>query len=385
MAAVVPWTELQGSQRLRVLDPMAGSGTTIVVAKALGHSAIGFDTDPLAVLLSNTWCADLDEHQVRLTAIRVCEDARAEAETLRVRDAYPTAADAETREFIRYWFDSVNRRQLTALSRQIAHVSDARVRNALWCAFSRTIIAKQASVSRAMDIPHSRPHRVDDKTDVRAVEVFLPAVERVLAAAPFKTIGSGTGSVQQADARALPLPDASIDVAITSPPYLNAIDYLRGHKFSLVWMGHGIRALRKVRTQNIGTEASLDADGKARVVTNTIGQMGPLGKLPKRQTRLLARYIIDMEAALREIHRVLVPSGRALLVIGDCWVRGVYVRNSLALAHLAEHVGLRVVEVRRRRLPPDRRYLPPPSAKNSGDRLRSRMRTEALLRLEKVA
>lgn len=35
-----------------VLDPMAGSGTVLRQALALGHRAIGFDMDPLAVLMS---------------------------------------------------------------------------------------------------------------------------------------------------------------------------------------------------------------------------------------------------------------------------------------------------------------------------------------------
>jgi len=45
-------------------------------------------------------------------------------------------------------------------------------------------------------------------------------------------------------------------VVLTSPPYLNAIDYMRCSKFSLVWMGHTIRELRNIRADSVGTEAS---------------------------------------------------------------------------------------------------------------------------------
>jgi ribosomal protein L11 methylase PrmA len=49
---------------LRVLDPMSGSGTSLVVARALGHTAIGLDTDPLAELIAKAWCTDVDEERV---------------------------------------------------------------------------------------------------------------------------------------------------------------------------------------------------------------------------------------------------------------------------------------------------------------------------------
>ncbi|QLQ06260.1 MAG: hypothetical protein HZY76_09565 [Anaerolineae bacterium] len=58
------------------------------------------------------------------------------------------------------------------------------------------------------------------------------------------------------DAQALPLPDTSVDLIVTSPPYAsNAIDYMRAHKFSLVWLGRPIAALTQRRKDCIGGEA----------------------------------------------------------------------------------------------------------------------------------
>jgi len=364
---------------------MAGSGTTLAVAKALGHTPLGFDTDPLAVLLAQTWCSDVREDDVLAAAKRVETRARRVARSMRVRDAYPFGADENTRAFVRYWFDEVNRRQLSALAGAIADVRRADTRGVLWCALSRTIIAKQASVSRALDVPHSRPHRVDGRPPVRAFDVFLPAVRKVLQAAPFTKPTGIDATVRRGDARALPIRENSIDVVITSPPYLNAIDYLRGHRFSLVWMGHQVDHLRQVRRSNIGTEAALAASPALPIVARTMAAMGGTTRLAPRQRALLARYILDMERALTEIRRVLVPGGRALLVVGDCSIRGVFVRNSKGLAFLAEHAGLTVASITRRKLPANKRYLPPPSADGSGELLGNRMRSEALLRLEKRA
>ena len=42
-----------------VLDPMSGSGTVLRQALELGHEAIGFDVDPLAVLMATVWTTRL--------------------------------------------------------------------------------------------------------------------------------------------------------------------------------------------------------------------------------------------------------------------------------------------------------------------------------------
>lgn len=387
MAASIPWNELRGTSRrpLRVLDPMAGSGTTLVVARSLGHEAIGFDTDPLAVLLAQVWCGDVSESSARRAAERVLEVARKRARGLPLRDAYPPNAHDETREFVRYWFDETNRRQLAGLASAISEVRGKTVRGVLWGAFSRMIVTKQAGASLALDVAHSRPHRVSDKNLIRPLDHFLRAVGLVLAAMPFK-VAEARGpraTVKIADARDLPLEDSSVDVVVSSPPYLNAIDYLRGHKFSLVWMGHAVDDLRRIRAANIGTEVSTGADLEDSVIARALDRMGDLDGLPERQKRWLARYVADMDKATGELQRVLVTGGRAVLVVGDCTMRGVFVRNSGALAYLGERHGLEVARRRRRKLPPNRRYLPPPTSRGSGPMLQNRLRTEVLLDLVK--
>jgi ribosomal protein L11 methylase PrmA len=56
MAPSIVFEELsRESDQLTVVDPMAGSGTSIVAARLRGHRAFGFDVDPLAVLLATAW------------------------------------------------------------------------------------------------------------------------------------------------------------------------------------------------------------------------------------------------------------------------------------------------------------------------------------------
>jgi hypothetical protein len=126
---------------------MAGSGTTIVTARLHGHQAVGFDTDPLALLIAQAWSSDVDAEPLRLLASSALEHARERYRSLSVGDAYPHGADSETRAFVRFWFDPLNRRQLTALAASIAQVGDHSARSLLWCAFSRMIITKESGVA----------------------------------------------------------------------------------------------------------------------------------------------------------------------------------------------------------------------------------------------
>ena len=59
-----------------VLDPMAGSGTVLRHAMELGHRSIGFDTDPLAVLMARVWTQPFDDATVERLLTHVMKQAR---------------------------------------------------------------------------------------------------------------------------------------------------------------------------------------------------------------------------------------------------------------------------------------------------------------------
>jgi hypothetical protein len=168
-----------------------------------------------------------------------------------------------------------------------------------------------------------------------------------------------------------------MDLVITSPPYLNAIDYMRGHRMSLVWMGYNLEQLRKIRGSAVGAEA-----GCAEVPEHLVSArkaMGDLDTLDFRLQRMVNKYVIDMNATMAEIARVLRRNGRAVVVIGNSTLRGIFLKNSELIVHLGGLHGLRLSHRRGRRIPTSKRYLPPPSLQPSAAPLASRMRTEVVL------
>ena len=88
--------------------------------------------------------------------------------------------------------------------------------------------------SLARDTSHSRPHRVADENDFDVYDGFVRSA-RQLARRLNPQLIRGNAEVRISDARVLDtVDDQSIDLVLTSPPYLNAIDYLRGHRLTLV-------------------------------------------------------------------------------------------------------------------------------------------------------
>ena len=384
MAPELVWDELpENSPRLRVLDPMAGSGTTLVTARLRGHEAIGYDRDPLAVLIARSWLTNVVKSDVEAKGVEVLAKARIRARHMRLADAYPRNANPETKAFVRFWFDAGNRIQLSALAETISRLHDPSLRDLMWCAFSRLIITKKVGVSRAMDISHSRPHRSYVKAPVRAFDRFERAVQYIIKAAPFPNIKADcpAGTVGFADARHLPIKDQSVDIVITSPPYLNAIDYIRGHKFSLIWMGHSIATLRDVRATNVGTETIAKAKIGDTLTENIMGMMCAIDSLSPRSAGMVRQYIYDMRAILSETKRVLRTGGKAVFVVGNCNIRETFVQNSKCIEGLAIELGMTIKKVRSRPLPENRRYLPPPSSKTAGKAMKKRMREEVIITL----
>lgn len=358
-----------------VLDPMAGSGTVLRAAADNGHQALGFDLDPLAVLMAKVWTTPVNTEMLEPLAAKITQQAVALG-----RDGVPVPwidNDPETRKFVDYWFAPAQQIDLRRLSIVLAAVQGP-LGNALRVALSRIIITKDRGASLARDVSHSRPHRVRHENDFHVLPEFLSSV-RWLARRLRDQPPPGGIRVHLGDARGLGcLADGSIDAAITSPPYLNAIDYLRGHRFSLVWLGYSVRSTRDVRSESVGAERAPDGPLDVTAVDGVTAVMGHLGDLPSRVRRMIDRYAGDLLDMLAELHRLIRGGGRVVLVIGNSCLRGAFIHNAAGCVAAAERAGFELVDWQERDLPPSRRYLPPPAILERSH-LEKRMRTETVL------
>jgi hypothetical protein len=364
-----------------VLDPMTGSGTVLRQALALGHAAVGFDMDPLAVLMSRVWTTPVNEAAV----VNECRLVMTEAARVDLRTDRPAWHDEETRMFIDYWFARDQRLALSRLAvvlerRRTSHLGAVRraAVDVLQIALSRIIITKEQCASLARDTSHSRPHRVSLESDYDVNAGFQRSVEQVVKRlkdqhGEYGGTNAPTAAVQLGDARQIALGDRSVDYILTSPPYLNAIDYMRGHRMSLVWLGHRLGDLRTIRSNTVGAERG--GGGASAMVENVAQSMCNLDALTPSHQRMVKRYANDLIQMMQQAARVLRVDGRATYVLGNSCLKDTFIRNSDGVRCAGIHAGLSLVSETERDLPAASRYLPVTATGT----LSKRMRTETIL------
>jgi hypothetical protein len=394
-----------------VLDPMMGSGTTLLEALLTGRQGVGFDIDPLAIKIVQAKVTPLSPDDVLLTGHALLRRARQ-----RVQDdggqlvAQGTQQwDDETRSFADYWFAAETQRELLALCSEIATVHDERVKNFFEVIVSSVVITKSGGVSLAFDLAHTRPHRAK-RVVTKAGQVILEGTEGSHSAARLKLLTKTLRSpldefekrleqnakglrelttclptdvlaptISLGNAQQLSLPSDSVDLIVTSPPYAsNAIDYMRAHKFALIWFGHAIADLSRLRRRYIGGDALVDNQMEplpayaAQVVTD-------LTHRDAKKGAALWRYYSEMTRTLREMFRVLRPAKAAVVVVGSSIMRGRDTETAECLADIGRALGFQVPPIGVRHLDRDRRMLPAGNHRNHDSQIQQRMHEEYVI------
>ena len=179
------------------------------------------------------------------------------------------------------------------------------------------------------------------------------------------------------------LPEASIDLIVTSPPYANnAIDYMRPHKFSLVWFGWKIADLTRVRAQYLGHEAASGVNYNS-LPDQCERTLATLAEADARKAVTLRRYFGEMSAVITEMRRVLKRGKAAVIVVGTSTLRGIDVETHKGLASIGESSGFDLAGIGVRRLDRDKRMMPARWGNRRGSQIEERMHEEYVIGIVK--
>ncbi len=392
-----------------VLDPMSGSGTTVVEAFLADRRAIGFDIDPLALRLVKAKVTPLDAGQIADMASCLLGQTRQkikESDRQKYLQKFYQQIDEGTRSFINYWFSAETQLELAILLQEIWKIESDDLRIFFELAFSSIIITKSGGVSLAFDLAHTRPHRAKviksttgdilwqadniEQISAKRVAVLTKTLRSPLAEFEKRLEQNIAGLVQSqrgqyrpfitgGNAQTMPLPDDSIDLIVTSPPYAsNAIDYMRAHKFSLAWLGYPIDDLGQLRKEYIGGEAITDFEftEMPRFSKKIVQQVSAKDE---KKGRVLHRYYSEMHRTLQEMYRVLKPGKAAIVVVGSSTLRGVDTETHNCLADIGEAIGFEVPKIGIRLLDRNRRMMPAGMKVNHDSQIQQRMHEEYLI------
>jgi DNA modification methylase len=371
-----------------IFDPFCGSGTTLVAGLAHGRRVAGSDIDTLAGMLTELKCQphSLDGYARWRQSLEVrLNDAFAE-----INRAWPTISSTSPGTDVKigqskvhipsfpelnYWFPP----RLTIALATIADVArrcrDPHYERVALLSLSACIISKWPNtLSYAMDIDHTRPHRrVQRFTLDRILETYLARLDRTIGclaalhelfdrAGMTKQLADSSSVFYPHDARQI-LPsilDESQALVMTSPPYFNAVDYPRAHRMSLCWMNGYAPADLASRREYLGLRRAPDFVAKDWLSSRPeVRRLIPrkIRELPSLERNLTA-FLADLDAVLNQAFRVLRPGAHAVFVIANNVIRGERIRTHAALEQLARAIGFNTLKTRLRKIDRQRRRFP---------------------------
>ncbi|WP_426944009.1 hypothetical protein ACP4J5_16335 [Pseudomonas oryzihabitans] len=336
-------SEIYDDRRI-VLDPFCGSGTVALEASLVGAIPYVSDANPLALLLT----------KVKTRPYEVCKLYAALQSIIKKAKKYRTAPRIDVVNHS-LWYSSKIKSALERLLRSIREEPDNELRDFFLVAFS-SVTRKLSYADPNISVPvrlREKPsfasevnNRIRARLEwVNGASVFDEFEKNCLANIARidetnKNFIRRSGAIKVGiDAKKLISPDGkgrlpnnSVSLVITSPPYGSAQKYIRASSLSLNWLEMaGPKDLSALEGRSIGREhvpAFREVLGeKSFLSENYIKLIEEVGGVNPTRAKITQKYLEEMDLVVEEMARVVSPGARAVFVVGNNQVCGKTLRN----------------------------------------------------------
>ena len=348
-----------------IADPFLGTGTTSVVAKMAGVNSIGIEAHEFVHWVARTKM--FFDHDINALSDAVRESA-SRAKSLAGNVELPS----EWPPLVHKCFDEDNLNQLAALREAVIESDmDSRARDFLKLALTATLRVVTTAGAGWPYIAPSKRHAKKNKR--RAIAEFQARCDLMLSdmqQAQALPARRSTHKVILGDARkfASYADKESVDLIVTSPPYLNNYDYADRTRLETYFWGmyrswaditSGVRDhLMMAATTQVRMAAMSEIrecpgirradEGIYNDISEIIARLGDMRAVKsgkKTYDYVVAGYFEDMLQALIGARDVLKSGGHFILVLGDSAPYGVHIPTERIVGRLAVAAGFSSYEI----------------------------------------
>lgn len=337
-----------------VCDPFGGCGTTLVQSKIKGRKSIGFDINPVAKLITDTKTRAINPE--KLAKARLYFTSKYEKNKKKKNVTVHN-------DRIYYWFDKKVVAKLDTVYKTISSMSDSEVRRFFLCSFSHVLknCSRWLMKSIKPTIDKTKIFPDPEESFLRHLDSMIKKNES------FYNLLKDSGRLRiPAEMRLwnsvkkLPLKNRSVDLIVTSPPYVTSYEYADLHQLSLLWFGEDkknfnnwdkkvIEGFAEFKKQFIGSSHKKERgiDFGSKIASQIVADL----KIKDRSlSQSVASYFSDMYSAFSEMYRILKNNKNACVIIGNTELQGVPILNAQVATEQMVNLGFKRLELIKREI-----------------------------------
>lgn len=336
-----------------ILDPFMGSGTVNLESLLASRNSVGIDVDPFSKFLARVKVTPLKINTLKETYLWLKKRLFKHGLNIPKESEFPQFPYRDN------WFNKYIIEELTFIRKSILELEEGALSQVEQCEAQKIInffLICFSSIIRAVSnaddnctrtVIRKKLNKQVNKGDAlnkfaRAIDTNVPKVIMFSKICPCNV---KIEMPDENDARDIKYPDNFFNVAITSPPYVNAVDYPRTHQLEMYWLGLENGSLAPLKRQHVGTETVSCSEYQHLHkigIKDADEVLGRIYEKDPRRSYILYKYLIDMQENLIEVRRVLKPGGKYIIVVGNNKVRGHLVESWKYLMELSERVGFKI-------------------------------------------